>query len=102
MPRPLESTINEKHAEKSAISSEIASAEAAAAAFMAEMERHPAEAESTLMALADVFYKDWADPSANQTSTSDPLSDEARYRALVEQISAVVFMASLDKGIGDA
>jgi PAS domain-containing protein len=67
----------------------------------------PAEAETLLLDLAAVFL-------GNSTlgSTSDgPLSgteEEERpdvnaiYRALVEQIPAVVFMANLDRGIGEA
>jgi PAS domain S-box-containing protein len=73
----------------------------------------PAEAETLLVDLAAVFL-------SNSASTSDPADvnrtqdrqeesqDEqlpnvdAIYRALVEQIPAVVFMAHLDRGIGEA
>src|SRR3984957_16375716 len=62
-------------------------------------------AESTLKLLADVFFQNGIlNPRSSNSSSesSDPLSEEARYRALVEQLPAVVFMASLEKGIGDA
>jgi PAS domain S-box-containing protein len=69
-----------------------------------------AEAETTLLELAAAF------PLANSISehtalsllesvnaTGVTLADvDARYRTLVEQIPAVVFMAFLDKGIGEA
>jgi PAS domain S-box-containing protein len=67
------------------------------------------EAEQTLKGLAHVFFQGRAellDP--RETSKTDPqttsrvLNVEERYRALVEQIPAVVFMAYLDKGIGEA
>jgi len=60
----------------------------------------PLEAESILVELASVFFQD----SISKTSASDehaPNTD-ARYRALVEQIPAVIFMAYLDRGIGEA
>ena len=41
-----------------------------------------------------------SDPSSDQLS-DQPHNVEARYRALVEQIPAVVFMAYLDKGVGE-
>jgi PAS domain S-box-containing protein len=64
-----------------------------------------ASAEATLRALADVFYQN--DPQNPQSLTvrSEPFNtftDEMRYRSLVEQLPAVVFMASLEKGKGDA
>jgi PAS domain S-box-containing protein len=70
-------------------------------------------AEATLLELADVFFqKPGAGPvfvenpplkSAQEIKGAlKPLNVEARYRALVEQIPAVVFMAYLDKGIGEA
>jgi PAS domain S-box-containing protein len=70
-----------------------------------------AEAEHILSELASVFYS--ADP-ASRASLADPAhgasatevaherSLDARYRTLVEQICAVVFMAFLDKGISEA
>src|ERR1700678_419708 len=72
-----------------------------------------AEAEAVLLDLAKVF----ADPALNallpvlnQLTESRPASDqdarapnpEVKYRALLEQIPAVVFMASLDRGISEA
>lgn len=74
---------------------------------------NPAEAESALRELASVFLQQQALPSAaslpfEQAVPPDAarelpsLNLEAKYRALVEQIPAVVFMAYLDKGIGEA
>jgi len=67
------------------------------------------EAEKTLKGLAEVFFQGRAVLlSPGETTRSDPqpvsrvLNVEERYRALVEQIPAVVFMAYLDKGIGEA
>src|SRR6202030_3485919 len=67
------------------------------------------EAEQTLKGLADVFFQGRADLLDQREATkSDPqpvsraMNVEERYRALVEQIPAVVFMAYLDKGIGEA
>jgi PAS domain S-box-containing protein len=71
-----------------------------------------AEAEEALRKLAQVFLEkpgsasfdnDSAERQAAAASVEAPLANmEARYRALVEQIPAVVFMAYLDKGIGEA
>src|SRR5271154_6431891 len=71
------------------------------------------EAEKALQELADVFLQQQllgsgADLHFSETtkSTANPeaplVNMEAKYRALVEQIPAVVFMAYLDKGIGEA
>jgi PAS domain S-box-containing protein len=70
------------------------------------------DAEATLHELAGVFMESrvLATQSIEQAgskpaepdSSDQPQSVEARYRALVEQIPAVVFMAYLDKGIGEA
>jgi PAS domain S-box-containing protein len=69
------------------------------------------EAEATLEELAGVFFRNRSDSESlwsaeekaeEQGSSLKPLNVEARYRALVEQIPAVVFMAYLDKGIGEA
>jgi PAS domain-containing protein len=67
------------------------------------------EAEQTLKGLAEVFFQDRATLIGQRKVTrNDPqptsrvLNVEERYRALVEQIPAVVFMAYLDKGIGEA
>jgi PAS domain S-box-containing protein len=72
----------------------------------------PAEAESLLVDLAAVFLSDSPHQSASADSP-DPNEDgddreehlpkaDAIYRALVEQIPAVIFMAHLDRGIGEA
>ena len=60
----------------------------------------PNEAERILESLANVFAGDSRDP----LSPPDPLlpNPEAKYRALVEQLPAVVFMAYLDRRIGEA
>jgi PAS domain S-box-containing protein len=64
-----------------------------------------ASIEATLQALAEVSGQ--SDPSslacsAGQSKGSDLLSEEFKYRSLVDHLPAVVFMASLDGGIGDA
>jgi PAS domain S-box-containing protein len=71
------------------------------------------EAERALRGLAEVFLQqqslasggnlDSGDAAQSNTTSEVPLLNlEAKYRALVEQIPAVVFMAYLDKGIGEA
>jgi PAS domain S-box-containing protein len=75
------------------------------------------EAEKALEQLAEVFLQEqgsfpgstsdlsfaYGQQSDAATGFESPvLNLEARYRALVEQIPAVVFMAYLDKGIGEA
>jgi two-component system CheB/CheR fusion protein len=95
----------------------IGSAESIAQVFPLESNEtpaiSPAEAETLLVDLAAVFL---SNSSQSATSTGLPASydddeDEeqgrlpnvdAIYRALVEQIPAVVFMAHLDRGIGEA
>jgi PAS domain S-box-containing protein len=71
-----------------------------------------AQAEAILLELARVFV----DPAANGAHVAGPLTGqrqelsadthapnlEAKYRALLEQIPAVVFMAYLDRGISEA
>jgi PAS domain S-box-containing protein len=59
-----------------------------------------AEAESVLVQLAEVFFRETPRASASGDNREPNL--EARYRALVEQIPAIVFMAYLDRGIGEA
>ncbi len=70
-----------------------------------------AEAETVLQELASVFFESAvADLGPVRVSSEKarpaaetPLPNmEAKYRALVEQLPAVVFMASLDDGIGEA
>jgi PAS domain-containing protein len=71
-----------------------------------------AEAEAVLLDLARVF----SDPATGRAYVLDDLAEEgkepaadvhapnleAKYRALLEQIPAVVFMAYLDRGISEA
>src|ERR1700733_10664703 len=67
-----------------------------------------AEAEAVLLDLARVF----SDPDSNPARAPEHFTEkgqdarapnsEAKYRALLEQIPAVVFMASLDRGISEA
>src|SRR6202522_1199112 len=71
-----------------------------------------AEAETVLLDLARVFSASATDPSdilrPFVRHGKDPAGDarepnlEAKYRALLEQIPAVVFMAYLDRGISEA
>jgi PAS domain S-box-containing protein len=72
-----------------------------------------AAAEAVLQELAIVFFQDSRGAQISmpgyddaQTLQAHPEESaptlEARYRALVEQISAIVFMAYLDRGIGEA
>jgi PAS domain S-box-containing protein len=62
-----------------------------------------AAAEGLLKDLASVFFPEGSTPAFKATSIASELPDvEAGYRTLVEQIPAVVFMAFLDKGIGEA
>jgi PAS domain S-box-containing protein len=59
-------------------------------------------AEALLKDMAGVFAQhDPSSPPSLATSLP-PLSADAKYRSLVDQMPAVVFMASLDGGIGDA
>jgi len=66
----------------------------------------PGEAETLLVDLAAVFLGNSA-PELGSTDLSRDQEEQlpnvsAIYRALVEQIPAVVFMAHLDRGIGEA
>ena len=57
--------------------------------------------EATLKALADVFSQNAPLSPHSLTAPSESsysFSEEVRYRSLVDQLPAVVFMASLDKG----
>lgn len=89
-----------------------------------EADLNPSEAEDILRGLAAVFSEHqnpatarrivyppekpgqgWSSDSQHDSLDSDQAQApnlEARYRALVEQIPAVVFMAYLDRGIGEA
>jgi PAS domain S-box-containing protein len=65
----------------------------------------PAEAETLLLDLAAVFLSNSTVTSAeggNQEEAEEHLPTDEIYRALVEQIPAVIFMAHLDRGIGEA
>jgi PAS domain S-box-containing protein len=61
------------------------------------------DAEATLTILADVFGPHDR-PTLNTLpgQSESPLSEDFKYRSLVDRLPAVVFMASLDGGIGDA
>src|ERR1700760_3671407 len=64
-----------------------------------------ASIEATLEALAEVSRQnDRSIPasSVGRSHSSDPLNEEFKYRSLIDRLPAVVFMASLDGGIGDA
>jgi PAS domain S-box-containing protein len=90
---------------------------------VAEPDLSPSQAEEILQDLAGVFRQHnpaiarrvvyppegpdpaWSDQAPSDEAPSDEAqlpNLEARYRALVEQIPAVVFMAYLDRGIGEA
>ena len=78
--------------------------------MLAEPDLYPAQAEEILQELAGVFTQNAGVarrivyPPEELGPAADPQLPnlEARYRALVEQIPAVVFMAYLDRGIGEA
>jgi PAS domain S-box-containing protein len=60
------------------------------------------EAEAVLTDLANVFFLN-STPGRQKAESGEPGPDvEARYRVLLDQIPAVVFMAYLDQGIGEA
>jgi PAS domain S-box-containing protein len=62
-----------------------------------------ADAESILADLAGVFFQSSSSAYDSTARKSDPGPDiEARYKVLIEQLPAVVFMAYLDQGIGEA
>ena len=74
---------------------------------------NPADAEAILAELGSAYSKDIAEqisafhhffePIDHKQVAGEPLPNvEAKYRALVEQLPAVVFMAYLDRGIGEA
>jgi PAS domain S-box-containing protein len=63
----------------------------------------PTEAESILRGLAAVFTRGHGPANGAPIPSDPPLPNlEAKYRTLVEQVPAVVFMAYLDRGIGEA
>jgi PAS domain S-box-containing protein len=59
------------------------------------------EAEAVLIGLARVFF-DTSRPEPVRRDDDAGPNAEARYRVLLDQIPAVVFMAYLDQGIGEA
>jgi PAS domain S-box-containing protein len=59
-----------------------------------------ADAQAVLSELAGIFFQ--SAPAERAEAEAPSLNVEARYRAIVEQIPAVVFMAYLDEGIGEA
>lgn len=63
--------------------------------------KHLAEAENILADLARVFFQTSGYSSVPSPDQPGP-NLEARYRVLLDQIPAVVFMAYLDEGIGEA
>ncbi len=79
---------------------------------LADPDLYPAQAEEILQELAGVFTQNasiarrivYPPEESGPAPAADPQLPnlEARYRALVEQIPAVVFMAYLDRGIGEA
>ena len=61
------------------------------------------DAEAVLADLASVFFRTTPDGQQAARIPADRGRDlEARYRVLLDQIPAVVFMAYLDQGIGEA
>jgi PAS domain S-box-containing protein len=83
------------------------------ASAVADSELDPSQAEEILQSLAGIFSQFNStsarhivyppEPAAQEWSDDSQFPNlEARYRALVEQIPAVVFMAYLDRGIGEA
>ncbi len=79
---------------------------------LADPDLDPVQAEEILQGLAGVFTHNssiarrivYPPEQLAEAPAADPQLPnlEARYRALVEQIPAVVFMAYLDRGIGEA
>ena len=61
-----------------------------------------AEAESILEDLATVFFQTSSSPGNAPRDRSTLPNMDARYKILLDQIPAVVFMAYLDQGIGEA
>ena len=60
------------------------------------------QAESILHDLAAVFSREGAQTNGAPLAETPLPNLEAKYRTLVEQVPAVVFMAYLDRGIGEA
>src|SRR5271168_2301490 len=67
------------------------------------MNASPSDAEAVLASLASVFFQTAADGPQHRRGPAGPGATlEARYKVLLDQIPAVVFMAYLDQGIGEA
>jgi PAS domain S-box-containing protein len=90
---------------------QIAVRDADSVADVSALDAGYAEAEAVLQDLASSFFENTGPRSGGgngsagmlRRAAETPLPNmEARYRALVEQIPAVVFMAYLDQGIGEA
>ena len=62
----------------------------------------PAEAETLLVDLAAAFLSNSTHHLEEEEAEERLPNSDAIYRALVEQIPAVVFMAHMDRGIGEA
>src|SRR6202453_4575640 len=60
------------------------------------------DSETVLANLASVFFEGAPDSPQSGRSPQDTPTLEARYRVLLDQIPAVVFMAYLDQAIGEA
>src|SRR5579872_5611733 len=60
------------------------------------------DAESILANLASVFFQNSKGQQLGRAAPDPGRDLEARYRVLLDQIPAVVFMAYLDEGIGEA
>ncbi len=73
-----------------------------AAAGLLEDLTHITEAESILEDLATVFFQTSSSPGNAPRDRSTLPNMDARYKILLDQIPAVVFMAYLDEGIGEA
>ncbi len=58
--------------------------------------------EATLLGIAEVFVQNSSNGSSPPPAGDDLPNVDAKYRTLIEQIPAVVFMASLDRGSGEA
>jgi PAS domain S-box-containing protein len=64
---------------------------------------YPGAADETLRGLAEIFLNGAKGADSSKTSLGDELPKlDAKYRTLIEQLPAVVFMVSLDRGKGEA
>jgi PAS domain S-box-containing protein len=75
--------------------------------FAGPREAELADAETVLTQLAGVFFQNGSRDLQKYPEQASAREDhspdlEARYRALVDQIPAIVFMAHLDEGMGEA